>query len=142
MRRAGLLLLVVLLIGGCGGSSGTPQPDSPTHVVEAFIAEVKNGHWKAACDLVSPVGRTLLGLRIGVNFDTELTPFGELKDCPRSLAAHVPRARTLVKGADPGSSRPFHGGAAVSSPRGDWIVAHAEPPAKGWRVDGFPPPQQ
>jgi hypothetical protein len=130
-----------VLVSGCGGSSGPPKPDSPKHAVQAFIAGVRKGDWRAACDVVDQTGRTVLGPRIAVNLNTELDTFGTLKNCPRSLAGHADKARLLVKGADPGSTRRLHSGTEVSSPRGAWIVSPAQPPSKGWQIDSFPPPR-
>jgi hypothetical protein len=133
--------LAAAVLAGCGGgSSAPPKPDSAKHAVEAFIADVKKGDWKDACAVVDPVGRTALALRIGVNLNTELDKFGEVKNCPASLAAHADKARLLVKGADPGATHPVHNGAQVSSARGVWSVAAPLPQSRDWLVDAFPPP--
>ena len=120
--------------------SGPPKPDSPKHAVEAFIAEVDKGDWKAACDLVDPKGRFGFVFRIGLNLNTDVDKFGQLKDCPGALAKHADRLRAEVKGWEPGSSRPYRGGALVSSPKGDWVTVQAPGGSKNWLIDGFPPP--
>lgn len=138
MKRA--WVVTVLVVAGCGGGSSAPSPDTPKHAVEAFLADVKKGDWKAACDLADPNGRLALVPRIGLSVNTDVDEFGQLKDCPGALGKHAGRLRAAVKGWAPGSSRPYRGGAFVNSPNGDWATVPAPKPSRNWLIDGFPPP--
>jgi hypothetical protein len=132
--------LFVVAIAGCGGSSAAPKPDSPIDTVDAFIADVKAGDWKAACALTDAKARSVLALTLRVSSRREFDEFVRLKDCPRALATHADKVRARLDLAEPISSRTVPGGGEVRSLRGNWGVAAPRPPSTDWLIDDFPPP--
>lgn len=138
MKAVAVGVLAALVVGGCGGSSAPPKPDSPKHTVEAFLDYVKKGDWKSACDLLDATGKAAIPGRIGVDLTTELDSVGQLKNCPASLAKHSARLRAAVTGDEPAATHTVRGGADVATKHGPWEVARE--PAKRWQIEALPPP--
>jgi hypothetical protein len=66
---------------------------------------------------------------------TELDTLNNWKNCPVTLSKHAARLRSLLKGADPGSTRTVNAKqAVVSSPKGPWLMVHDG----RWQIVGFP----
>jgi hypothetical protein len=130
------LALLVVLAGGCGGSSGSTK--TPTGAVELFRSHVDDEDWKGACNGLTQLGKAELPAVLQVSSTDEVDDFGELKSCPASLKKHAGRLRDELEGTEPrGTQKLKPNVARVTCKKGFWAVDTVEKPGV-WRISSFP----